>query len=534
MTLLPRLSILIAICALCVPAAAESAGGDLDPTFGSGGLVTTDFAARGDFGLAVALQSDGKLVVAGNSSRTDVFNVDFAVARYNADGSLDPTFGSGGEVLTDFGTRIDAAFDVAVQPDGKIVAVGNSASDFAVARYNADGSLDASFGRGGLVVTDFGSSEQATGVALQPDGKLVVVGFDGSDFVVLRYNADGSLDSTFGSGGRVATDLGGSAGDGAFDVAVGPGGTITVGGGTGFFPSTGDFALARYNADGSLDTSFGTGGKVTTDFGGADRAFAIGVAADGVVTAAGGTTTGTGTGDFALARYRPDGTLDSSFGAGGKVTTAFAAGNDDTAFGLILAPDGSATAVGGSGSFATGSTFALAQFTSAGALDSAFGSGGKVTTAFSGSRSTAWDIVRQPDGKLVVAGGTNGGINGDFALARYLVAPTVVRVSLDVKPESADNVIPLQSNGLVAVAVLATEQFDVATIDQTSLCFVQACVEVHGHGHIEDVNGDGRADLLLHYAIAATGIKLGDKQACLTGRTQTGLRIEGCDAIDVR
>src|SRR5436190_3170372 len=151
-----RLIVAVLVCAFALPAAASATPGDLDPTFGTGGVVTTDFGGRGDAALAVAVQPDGKLVAVGNSSASGVFNVDFALARYTSNGAPDPVFGSGGVVLSDFGSTIDAASDVIVQPDGKLVVDGTSSRDFAVARYNSDGSLDPSFGSGGLVTTDFG------------------------------------------------------------------------------------------------------------------------------------------------------------------------------------------------------------------------------------------------------------------------------------------------------------------------------------------------------------------------------------------
>jgi uncharacterized delta-60 repeat protein len=263
------------------------------------------FGGRGDFGLGVAIQPDGKIVTAGNSSATGTFSVAFALSRHSPDGTLDPTFGSGGTVLTSFGPPLSAAADVAVQPDGKIIAVGVAGSDFAVARYNADGTLDASFGVGGLVTTDFGGSDQANGLALQPDGKIVVVGLLFGAVGVARYNPDGSLDSTFGTGGKVVTDATPGP-DPAFDVKVTSTGKIVVGGSTGFYPGGGDFLLLRYNADGSLDSSFGSGGIVTTDFGGADSAFSIGLSTDGKIVAA-GVTNRSDPGDFAVARYNADG-----------------------------------------------------------------------------------------------------------------------------------------------------------------------------------------------------------------------------------
>jgi uncharacterized delta-60 repeat protein len=517
---------------------ALAAPGDLDPSFGTAGLVTTDFGGRGDFGLAVALQSDGKIVAAGNSSSTGgAFSLSFALARYNPNGTLDPTFGSGGTVLTSFGGSLSAAADVAVQPDGKIVAVGFVAGDFGIARYNANGTLDPTFGTGGLVTTDFGGFDQANGVALQPDGRIVVVGPLQGEIGVARYNSDGSLDSTFGSGGKVVTDASPSF-DGAFDVAIWSG-KIVVGGGTGLYGSgASDFQVVRYNADGSLDSSFGGGGIVTTDFGGSDSIFGIAVTADGKVTAAGGTTS---PGDFAVARYNSDGSLDSTFDGDGKTTTDFSGGTDDLGNGVVVQPDGSITVAGIAGSGFASTAFAVVRYTAAGSLDTAFGSGGKATTVFGKPINNAFDIVAQPDGKVVVAGGTADSTGGDFALARFLGAATVLNVAVDVKPDSSDNVIPLQANGLIPVAILTTAAFDAASVDPASVCFGSAsdpskrdCTESHGTGHLQDVNGDARPDLLLHYETQQTGIVSGDTQACLTGKTYNSISIQGCDRIVTR
>jgi uncharacterized delta-60 repeat protein len=523
---------------------AQSAPGDLDPTFGTGGLVTTDFGGRGDFGLAVALQSDGKIVAAGNSSAVGVFSVNFALARYNTDGSLDSTFGSGGTVLTSFGGNLSAAFDVAVQPDGKIVAVGvagsgAAGSDFGIARYSANGTLDPTFGTGGLVTTDFGGgSDQANGVALQPDGKIVVVGPLQGKFGVARYNPDGSLDSTFGSGGKVITDASPSF-DGAFDVAVWSG-KIVVGGGTGLFPSgASDFQLVRYNGDGTLDSSFGGSGIVTTDFGASDNIFGIAVTADGRITATGGTK-GVSPGDLAVARYNSNGSLDSTFDSDGITTTDFSADSDDVGEGVVVQPTGSITVAGIAGSGASGTAFAVVRYTETGNLDTAFGSGGKASAVFGNPINNAFDILAQPDGKVVVAGGTADFTRGvtDFALARFLSAPTVLSVSVDVKPDSSTNVIPLQTNGVIPVAILTTDAFDATSVNPASVCFGSAndptardCSAKQGTGHLQDVNGDGRTDLLLQYETPQTGIRPGDTQACLTGQTYNGVSIEGCDRI---
>lgn len=245
-------------------------------------------------------------------------------AALAAPGDLDPAFGGGdGMVTTDLGGS-EAAADMVVQPDGKIVAVGGDATDFfgnfAAVRYNADGSPDPTFGDGGKVSTDIaGGSDTANGVALQADGKIVVVGtsenLEGGVawFTVVRYNPDGSLDTTFDGDGKEVTDFGGGGADQGSDVAVQADGKIVAGGGVG-----GVFALARYNAlDGSLDTAFGGDGKVFTDFGGLQEgstAYGLALQADGKVIAAGDTTEGL-VRDFALARYNSDGSADTSSAA---------------------------------------------------------------------------------------------------------------------------------------------------------------------------------------------------------------------------
>jgi uncharacterized delta-60 repeat protein len=523
--------------------AAHAGPGDLDPGFGSGGLVTTDFGGRGDFGLAVALQGDGKIVAAGNSSAVGVFSVSFALARYERDGSLDPTFGSGGTVLTSFGMPLSAAADVVVQPDGKIVAVGIAGLDFAVARYNADGALDSTFGTGGLVTTDFGGFDQANAVALQPDGKIVVAGPLQGAIGVARYEADGSLDSSFGTGGKVVTDAS-PLSESAFDVAVSNTAKIIVGGVVGLFPfGASDFELVRYNADGSLDASFGGDGVVTTDFAGfdsVDSMFALSVAQDGRITAAGSSQAGSSR-DFAVARYHADGALDSSFGGDGMVTTDVSAGSEDLGNATVAHADGSFTVAGTTSSTPGESAFAVVRYTATGELDTGFGSGGKATAEFGNPINNAFDIAAQPDGKVVVAGGTAGGSASDFALARFEGADTAMTVEVDVKPESSDNLVPLGANGVVPVAILATASFDASTIEPASVCFGSAddptrrdCTEKHGTGHFEDVNGDARPDLLLHYEAEQTGIAPADTRACLNGKTRSGISIEGCDTIRTR
>src|SRR3990172_7959173 len=388
---------------------AAAAPGDLDASFGTGGRVTTDFGG-GDGASAVAIQTDGKIVAVGAS------NGRFALARYNVDGSLDASFDSDGLVTTDFGPGTEFAFTAAIQPDGRIVAAGTAAPggfccQFALARYNSDGSLDATFGIGGKVTTLFSGDTEARSVAIQPDGRIVVVGFTYSpffdSFAAARYNANGTLDVGFGSSGRVTTDFGGN--DQANAVVIQLDGKI-VAVGVGGAPS--DFALARYNPDGSLDTAFDGDGKVKTDFGSFDGAMAAAVQPDGRIIAAG---QGGPSADFALARYNTNGGLDPRFGIDGRVTTSF---SFDSATSVAIQTNGKVIAAGWQSSD-LGPTFALARYNTDGSLDAGFGTGGKVTTDFGFGEERASGLAIQVNGRVVVAGtAAVGGLCCDFALSR--------------------------------------------------------------------------------------------------------------------
>lgn len=418
--------------------------GDLDPTFGFEGKVTTDVSSPFEDAEAVLVQDDGKIIVIGAAFDNPGTKDDFLLIRYNPDGSLDTSFGTTGIVTTDFFGSFDVSLDAQLQNDGKIVVVGevrtgtSTGTDFGVARYNTDGTLDNTFGIGGLITTDFfsgsGHGDHANAIAIQADGKIVVVGgttylLGERDFALARYNSDGTLDSSFGSGGKVTTDVGGFN-EFAQDIVIQPDGKmIVVGGGTG------DFLVARYNNDGSLDNSFGAGGIVTTDFFSAqDEALFVTVQPDGRIIAA-GYVQATST-DWALARYNSDGSLDTSFGLAGKVTTDLSAGTDFLEAGIVLQTDGKIIAAGTSND-----DFAVARYHVDGTLDDSFGVAGAVTTDFGGSSDFALGIALQLDGKIVVAGGAD-----DFvAIARY-------HGDLELLPEGlADAVTELSPGGTVEV-----------------------------------------------------------------------------------
>lgn len=433
--------ILAVLATASVPRQVCGAQGDLDTTFSDDGIAVTDFSANPDSGGGgVALQSDGKIVVAGFSqSGVDLTTADFALTRYNPDGTLDLSFGTNGKVTTDFAGSRDIASAIAIQANGKIVAAGRSQNgtetDFALARYNSDGTLDTSFGIGGKVRSAFinyqGLHDDTFGraVAIQADGKIVLAGRIYSietetsyDFALARYNTNGSLDTTFGSAGWVTTDFFRQP-DEARSLVIQSDGKITVGGWSSGFDGDEDFALARYNSDGTLDASFGPDGtgKANTDFSAStDSIYSIAPQPDGSIVAAGRTSLDSGvTNDFALARYSPDGILDTSFGSDGTVTTAVSAGND-LATAVVVQPNDLIIAGGYVEGAAGDLDCALVRYNPDGSLSQTFGVEGKVITAVSTGDDAFGALVLQPGGKLVAAGGS--GVDEAFTVARYLTA----------------------------------------------------------------------------------------------------------------
>lgn len=416
-------------CLLLAAGSAQAKPGAQDLSFGTTGTVTTsigaDAAAR-----TLAVQPDGKIVAVGNSL-TAPPQV-FALARYNPDGSLDTSFGAGGKVTTSFGGEESEASAVVLQPDGKIVVAGYDRTGgfdymFALARYNPDGALDPRFGTGGQVTTAIDRDTEGYAVALQPNGKIVVAGSSSDGvtrkFALARYNPDGSLDTGFGTAGKVTTTVVGAHDfDSVYALALQPDGKLVAAG-----VSDGDFALVRYVGNGTLDPSFGNGGKVTTATGSSDdEASALALQPDGGILAAGYSSDGSRN-VFALVRYDPDGSLDPGFGTDGKVTSAIGS-VDLVRLGLALQPDGKILAVGDS-SNGSRNVFAVVRYDADGALDPSFGTGGQVTTAIGSTDDQALGVALQVDGRIVVAGASKDDGHYRFALARFEGSTLAVSVA---------------------------------------------------------------------------------------------------------
>jgi uncharacterized delta-60 repeat protein len=423
--------VLVSVVGLARPA--EAAPGSLDASFGHEGVVRVKLGGTYDWAFASAVQPDGRILAAGVTNSQGTY--DFAVVRYTPDGSLDATFGAGGVVITDFAHSYDWAYALALQPDGNIVVGGLSdaggGKHFALARYHPDGSLDGSFGDGGRVLSRLQplTSGILHGLVVQPDGKIVAAGVTyedtvtanpNGDFMVARYLPDGSPDPGFGIGGVVTTDFDHGSYDEANAVALQPDGRIVVGGSTNRRGSPGalfgadDLALARYTPQGLLDSTFGHGGKVIVDAGTMREAItSLALAPDGTIVAA-GFANGEERTHFLLARLQTDGALTPGWGTTHRGLTINDLGtNSERLASVTLQPDGKITA-GGQAAPADDADFAVARYDPNGTLDPSFGSGGVATVDFGGREDRVHSVALQPDGKIVAVGQSET----DFALAR--------------------------------------------------------------------------------------------------------------------
>jgi uncharacterized delta-60 repeat protein len=383
---------------------------------GGGGLWwSIDFGGK-DSAFGVALQSDGKIVTVGRTTTATGSN--FAIARSNLDGTLDTTFSGDGKRVTNFGGD-DSAHGVAIQLDGKLVVVGDTCHsgicDLAMARYLPSGGLDATFSGDGKVVTDIGGGRDngARAVAIQPDGKIVVIGYgwsqQKSDFVFYRYNTHGILDTTFSGDGMAIGNFGlGRVGTGRDVVIQGDGKIVGVGFTT---DSTGsNFSIARLNPNGTADPSFSLDGRVITNVGGNDAAYAVALQADGKIVAAGYKSQGDFL-SFAIARYNPNGSLDTTFNRTGKKSFSIEPNLPSSGYDVLVQPNRKIVVVGRSGGAGIANNLALARLYPNGIFDTTLNASGRVSIDLCGGRAdVAFALARRPsDGRYVLAGSTECG-----------------------------------------------------------------------------------------------------------------------------
>lgn len=507
-----------------VLAASQALPANTAPSFGSvgTGIVTTDFFAGGDSGSGMVLQKDGKILVAGET-QTLFGDKDFALARYNSDGSLDTSFGIGGLQATRFGTTDDAGQCVALQADGKILVAGYASSQgkdfFAIARYNANGTLDTTFDGDGKAVTAFGTGkDRIYSMAVQADGKILVAGESSGQIALARYNANGSLDTGFGSGGKLTTTI--DHDSCAHGVIVLADGKILVAGNSShwsYMSFDSEFVVARYTASGKLDTTFGGGkGYAATNIGEGDTAQGLVLQADGKIVVAG--SSGSGNGDFALARYLANGALDLSFSGDGKVRTDIT-GVLDSGYAVALDASGKIL-VAGELSVNFKHWFGLVRYNSDGSEDTSFNgsvdtslddSGAVGAPAGTDSWSGARSVLVQPDGKILEAGfGTNND-QADFALMRWNANGTLdtgfssSSSSLNGHPTFTEGgaTVVLDSDVAILDAELAATNYAGATLTLTR----------HGGANAQDLfsakSGGTLASLTAGAALMISGTAIG-------------------------
>ena len=409
------------------------------------GIVITDLGGA-DFANSTLVQPDGKIILGGSSGDQ------FALARYNPDGSLDASFSGDGIVTTAFGTSVFGFTSIALQSDGKILVGGDSGSDFTVMRYNADGSLDTGFSGDGIVTTDLGGSDYVYSIAVLDDGKILTVGQSGLYPAIARYNSDGSLDTSFSGDGKLVTAVDGSSMDVRDAVVQADGKIVFVG------SLYGDFGVVRLNSDGSFDTGFSGDGWQTADFLGAyDTALSVALQADGKIVLGGlASDQDDGPVQSALARFNSDGALDLTFDGKGRIL-AGAFGNPFAAeprLSVAVQTDGKVLL--GTTSFSgIDSVMSLMRFNANGSLDTGFSGDGIAAGDLAGIGT---GVALQADGRILFGGGSGG----DFGLLRYNADG-----SLDVGAPNQPPVITSNGGGATASIPVAENSTAVTTVTAT-------------------------------------------------------------------
>jgi uncharacterized delta-60 repeat protein len=401
--------------------------GSLDKSFGDNGIVLTKIGPRDNFITSLAIQQDTKIITAGGMYSGTHY--EFTLARYDTNGVLDQDFGINGIVTTSISPVESNANSINIQPDGKLVVAGYASNgsyyDFALARYNNNGSLDSTFGSNGIVITSFGKTSIIQSSVLEADGKIIAIGNmgapfspDNNVFALCRYNIDGHLDETFGTGGKVLTNLG-SVDDAPLSVKIRKNGKIVVCGWS-FIGVDPNFALAQYNYDGTLDKTFGTNGIIVTSLASGSSAWSLAIQSNDKVIVVGYSYDGQHD-NFTLVRYNTDGSIDSSFGSNGNVVTKIGSGDND-ARSVNLQLDGKILVTGISVDSNLKKNFALALYDTLGNLNKLFGMNGIETTKITPFDDLLYSSTIQSNGKIITGG--EGFYNDScsyFVLAQYLL-----------------------------------------------------------------------------------------------------------------
>lgn len=491
--------------------------GTLDSAFGTAGIVTTDFNSGPDAIHAMALQTNGKIVVAGQTYASETTSFDFAVARYNTDGTLDTSFGGTGKVVLDFAGLVDIANALVIQSDGKIVVGGyarttGNSSALALARFDSSGNLDTGFGTGGKVVTQITANfDQVHGLALQADGKIVATGgannvnFN-SNLALVRYNTNGTVDTGFGgpSAGIIVIDFNGGFDEGNA-VTVTAAGKIIVVGQSSSAPSATDTstALLQFNSDGTADTSFGTAGRRFDRVGANDLGTAVALQPDGKIIVGGTTASDQLTGfDFVVYRHNADGSLDTSFNVSGYSVTNINNNSSDELRAVAIQSDGKIVAVGRSNR-----DVGIVRYSSGGTVD------GKAILDPFGLDDDGAAVAIQPDGKVIAAGTFTNGAAVDFGLARFVsfnnVVPRLVPGDFDGDGKT-DAAVYRPSNGVWYL------------LRSSNGAFVFEAMTANLRPVPADYDGDGKADFAT-FSISTGGWVIRNSSNGTTTNYNTGV-----------
>ena len=384
---------------------------NVDNSFGINGKVHTSFGNFSVYFNALAMQNDGKVYAVGAKEGAFFETNGIFISKYNTDGSLDTSFnnlginGLPGYKEIGYGSNYEFCHTTVLQPDNKLVVAGSSNGSFALARLNQNGDYDTDFSNDGKVIFSFGAGNgsKVNKLLLQLDGKIIAVGqaYSGTDydFGITRFNIDGSLDTTFGVFGKAIVSIG-PANDFGQDAILQPDGKIII---CGYSNNSlgNSFSIIRLNVDGTLDTSFASSGKIYYNIPNKSYCVAesIAIQTDGKILVAGHAE-----GDFALLRYNINGTLDNTFGTSGFTTTDFG-NSQDKVYAITINPNGKIILAGHSydPSISTFLDFGIASYNADGSLDNTFDTDGKMTVSM-GYTSGIKDMLIQPDGKFLFGG----------------------------------------------------------------------------------------------------------------------------------
>lgn len=506
------------------------------------------------------MQSDGKVIIVGNvDSGTGGANVDWDIAltRLNTDGSLDTSFGTGGKVVTKPHTgaqKDDYVYTATLQSDGKILAAGaytvtGTNTDLFLVRYNADGTLDNTFGTSGWLVSALSSKiDRVYGIAVQSDGKIVTTGITDSggasanyDFFVARFSATGTLDNTFGTSGRTITDTGINA-DQSNALVIQPDGKI-VSGGTGSGGNN-NFTVMRYNTNGTLDSTFGFAGIMTQTLRFSSEVSDLAIQSDGKIIAAGGVrdVSSSINTEMLITRLNADGTLDNSFGTGGNVIQGSATSSWDRAESVRVLSNGKIAAAGYTNNFSDNPwnyDVELLRLNADGSADTTFGTGGGTGflvldpgTGTANNSEAGYSLLQQADGKFVVVGynGPTYMLTSSFFALReqnLTTLPTTTTTTTTTTTVAPPTTVPSSSGVQNVTTTTAAKNTTSSNTDVVGKLSVKPITKSSAKpGEQVTVSADGfTANETVNVLIGSSSTRIGSTKASATGKASVKVRI---------